>query len=454
MKPRRGRWMGHGSLLLVLMLLLVACGGAPTTQEPTTAPAAGVTAAPERETIGTETETETEATETETETEATGTETEEASAPAEGEPIKLGAIFDLTGVTADVSNPYSEGQIAFIAWKNEQGGIGGRPLELIWADYGYEVPRAEELYTQYTAQEDVVAFSGWGTGDTEALRAKVSQDEIPFISASYSAELADPSATPYNFLVGTTYSDQLIIAQKWALEDWTAQGNSDAPKFAYLVNDSPFGRSPVETGTAHAAANGVEEPLVVPSPRGATDLTPQLTQINEYGANYIFIQNVSSPASLAIQNAASLGMEAQFVCLNWCANELLVQQAGDAAEGVVGAIPFAPPSSGAAGAQVALDYAEEQGIDTAGREIPFVQGWWAMAILVEGIERTVDAGEELTGPNIKASLETLDNFETGDVTAPITFTATDHAGSKALRVYQVQDGVWQPLTELVTAEQE
>jgi branched-chain amino acid transport system substrate-binding protein len=136
------------------------------------------------------------------------------------EPIKIGALFDLTGATAEVGTPYSIGEQAFIDWKNSQGGIGGRQLQLIHDDYAYQVPKAEELYSKYVTQDKVVAVAGWGTGDTEALKGKISGDKLPFISASYSAALANPSETPYNFLVGTTYSDQLIIGQKWALEDW------------------------------------------------------------------------------------------------------------------------------------------------------------------------------------------------------------------------------------------
>lgn len=420
MKLNPHRWNRTAGLLAVLALFLAACGQtAPGAQ----APAGGATAAP-------------------------------AAGALTGAPIKIGALFDLTGATAEVGKPYSQGEIAFVDWKNAQGGIQGRPIQLIGNDYKYEVPQAEQLYQQYVTQDQVVAVAGWGTGDTEALKGRITQDKIPFLSASYSAELGDPSKTPYNFLVGTTYSDQLIIAQKWALEDWKKKGNTGAPKFAYLINDSPFGKSPVEDGKRHAQQNGVAEPLVVPSPRGATDLTPQLTQIKDFGANYVFIQNTSAPAALALKNAASLGLTPgmQFVCMNWCADELLIKLAGNAAEGTVGAIPFAPPASGAEGAKQALDYARSKNIDIAGSEIHFVQGWWTMAVLVEGIERAVKAGKEPTGENIKAALESLKDFATGGVTQPITFTPSDHRGSKSLKLYQVKGGKWESITDFMTAE--
>src|SRR6266581_1935744 len=69
--------------------------------------------------------------------------------------IKVGAIFDLSGATADVGTPFSE------------GGVEGHKVALTFQDYGYKVPQAEQLYSQYVSQGAKV-FMGWGTGDTEA----------------------------------------------------------------------------------------------------------------------------------------------------------------------------------------------------------------------------------------------------------------------------------------------
>src|SRR5512138_3635192 len=195
-------------------------------------------------------------------------------AAAPKNPIKVGAIFDLTGATADVSTPYSEGVKAYVDWINAQGGVEGHPIELTSADYAYKVDVAEQLYTQYVS-EGVVAFMGWGTGDTEALRTKVAEDKIPFMSASYSAALLDMKAAPYNFLVGTSYSDQAIIAIRWAIDDWAGKGNADKPKVALIHHDSPFGQSPVADAKAYADANGVAFTDLA-MPKGATDYVAEL----------------------------------------------------------------------------------------------------------------------------------------------------------------------------------
>ncbi len=355
-------------------------------------------------------------------------------------PIKIGSIIDFSGPTSGPSTPYGEGIKAYVDWRNQNGGIEGRQIDLIMQDYAYKVPTAEQLYSQFVG-EGIVAFQGWGTGDTEALRGKIADDKIPFMSASYSINLAKLDEAPYNFLAGTTYSDQMVIALQWIKD----QGGS---KVAILHHDSPFGQSPVPDGEDYAKANGIEL-LIIAMPGGATDLTPELSRVQEFGAEYIIVQNVASPAALAVRNAADLGMDSQFICLNWCADESLIELAGDAAEGVMGTLPFAPPSADVPGDDDVRAYAESKGLDLNELGLHYTQGWWTMAVMVEGIDKVVKAGDPVTGENIRAALETITNFDTGDVTAPITFSATSHRGNKSLRLYQVSGGKWTPMSDYI-----
>jgi len=57
-----------------------------------------------------------------------------------------------------------------------------------------------------------------------------------------------------------------------------------------------------------------------------------------------------------------------------------------------------------------------------------------------------------TGENIKAALEGIQNFDTGGVTSPISFSATSHRGSNSLRLYQVQGGAWTSISDFISAE--
>jgi branched-chain amino acid transport system substrate-binding protein len=375
-----------------------------------------------------------------------------AAPSGEAEAIKVGAIHDLTGATADVGTPYAEGLKAYVAWRNANGGINGHEIDLRSADYAYAVDKAEQLYTQYV-QEGVVAFQGWGTGDTEALRSKIAGDKIPFMSASYSANLLDMEVAPYNFLIGTSYSDQAIIAIRWAIQDWQTAGNSGVPKVALIHHDSPFGQSPVEDAKAFAEANGVDF-TSLPMPGGVTDYVAELAQMQQFGANYVIIHTVSSPAAVLVKDALSQGMKEnfQFVCLNWCADEIFVDLAGEASEGVVGAIPFTPPSSHVSGHDQADEWLKQNGSSLAEKGLHFTQGWWTMAVMSEGIQRVLEEGQEVNGENIKAALETIENFDTGGVTSPISFSSSSHKGNHSLRLYEVENGQWKQISDFISAE--
>ena len=364
--------------------------------------------------------------------------------------IKIGAIFDLSGPTADVGTDYAEGIRGHVEWLNDQGGIAGRPIDLIYQDYAYDVSRAEQLYSQFV-QEGVVAFMGWGTGDTEALQRRIVEDRLPFTSASLSHRLGNPEEAPYNFLVATTYSDQFFIVLDWIKEDFSARGGAGRPTVALMHNASPFGMSPwLQGGEAYASRIGVDA-RAFEMPRGATDFTPELTQIRQAGAQYVVFQNTSGPAALAVRNARSLGLEVTFVCLNWCANRLLVDLAPEASEGVVGSMPFAPVASDVAGTRDIQGFLEAKGEAIDEKSNALTQGWWTMAVMAEGIRRVIEAGREVTGENIKTLLEGVSELDTGEATVPITFTSGDHRGAKGVRLFRVEDGTWQPITDFRTA---
>jgi branched-chain amino acid transport system substrate-binding protein len=351
---------------------------------------------------------------------------------ADGDPIVVGGLFDLSGATGDVGTPYSEGVRNYVEWRNANGGVGGRPIQLEWQDYAYDVATAEQLYSQFTSQ-GAVAIQGWGTGDTEALRGLVTQDEIPFMSASWAETLIDPEETPYNFVVASTYSDQMRVALQWIAEDAGAPA-----EVAVFHHDSPFGESPVEDGRRYIEEEGLElgyENYAMPS--GATDYVGALSRAQSQGAEYIVIQNVASPAAQLARNVASQGLDIQIVCLNWCTSELFIELAGDAAEGVVGTHPFSPPSADAEGLEPLADF---QGSTLEDRDIFYVQGWYTMHVMAEGIARAVESGEEVTGASIRTALEEMDPVDTGGVSEPIEFSPESHRGMSGSNLYRMEGG--------------
>lgn len=354
------------------------------------------------------------------------------------QPIKIGIIADLTGATGDVGTPYNEGMKAYIDWRNSEGGIEGRKIEALSNDYAYEVPKAETLYKQYL-NDEVVAIQGWGTGDTEALSSSVGKDELPFMSGSFAEPLTDPKEAPYNFVVAPTYSDQMRVALNWIAKD--AGSKSEV---AVFHNDSPFGTAPVEDGKKWVAEKKLDlgySSYAMPS--GQQNYVGLLSQAKKQGAKYIVIQNVASPAALVAKDIAAQKLDMKIVCLNWCANELFIDSASPkAAEGHVLIQPFAPMSANKEGHKVIKEYIAAQKIDEKKVGTSWVQGWYAMAVMAGGIEKTLKDGEDLTGANIRAALEGMGGQDTGGVVGDgtVEFTADSHRGSSATGIYEAKGG--------------
>ncbi|HEV3478292.1 MAG TPA: ABC transporter substrate-binding protein [Gaiellaceae bacterium] len=360
--------------------------------------------------------------------------------------IKIGAIFDRSGPTSDVGVPYSDGVQAYVAYINSRGGIRGRKIQLLSQDTSYNVARSEAFYQQLRTS-GIVAISGWATADTEAFKARVAADRLPYVSASYAESVADPDETPYNFFIAPSYSQQMRIALKWI----SRQARNRRVKVAVCYSDSPFGRSPLEDGQKYISSKRLrmDYDTSCAMRSGGTDFTAQLTRVRD--ADYIVVQNTSAPSAALAKDAARLGLKARIVLLNWGADELFVTLAGSARAGAVGIQPFGTTALKVPGLRLPARWLRTHGGGSIHRKgIHYVQGWYTMAVMVAAVRRVVVQRKEVNGPNIKAALETMPPISTGGVTGRIKFTRNYHAGQRASRIFQVIRGRFRQIAPFTT----
>ncbi|MDQ0339931.1 branched-chain amino acid transport system substrate-binding protein [Caldalkalibacillus uzonensis] len=366
-----------------------------------------------------------------------------------GEVIRIGGIFDITGGTGDVGEPYAQGAKAYFEYVNEQGGLDGKEVKLFDIDYAYDVSQALEAYRRLTQQDKVIGILGWGTGDTEAMKELIAEDKIPYISGSYSENLTNVEEHPYNFLSAATYSDQARTAIHWFVENWT---EDRPPRMALLYNDTPFGRSPVADAKAYAESLGVEVVDEQVVDITALDASSQLLNMRSKEPDFALIQQTWGATATILKDAQRLGIETQFLGLNWAAGEGVIPLAGDAAEGFIGVIPHAFPFEGldqVPGLAEIEEYLENKGKSLDDINQKFVQGWHSAKVMLEGAR----LADELTGEGLRRGLEQLNEFDTGGLGAPVTFTEDNHRGTTAVRLAQVKDGQWEIITDYISYEE-
>jgi branched-chain amino acid transport system substrate-binding protein len=352
--------------------------------------------------------------------------------------IKVGGIFDLTGVTADVGKPYAQGVQDAVAFVNDSGGINGKKIKLIGADYGYKIDQARALYKRLVNDEKVVLIQGWGSGDTEALKDFVGQDKIPYYSASFSAPLTDPSKFPYNFFVAPTYSDQLRSWLNWVKADYTKGGGKGKAKVAFMFGDNAYGKSPIAAGKKWAAEIGVDVVDEAVLPPNFQDATSQLLTMKQKGVEYAYINVTTANVAIVLRDAQKLGLKVKFGSNPYGFDENLPALAGPNAEGVTGMMPHVPYGTPVPGMKDVMATHDKVRPTEKGNAM-YVRGWTYVMVWSEVLKRADKAGQ-LNGPGIKAASETLKDFSTGGLSQPVTYTPTDHRASLTSEIFQVQGG--------------
>ncbi len=363
--------------------------------------------------------------------------------------VKMGSLNDLTGPTSDVGKDTALGMREAVQYVNDTGGINGKPIKLILFDYGYRVPEYITLYKRFRDYDKVVAIWGWGTGETEAVSPTVNANKMPFLSHSFSAHLADPKKTPYNFIYGTDYSSNARAAiTVWYDEVWLKDPKFKAdrdkgmkPKFvAFYSWPIPYSSAPIKAIKDQATLLGFEIGPDQDVSLLALDTKSQVLAAKNFGPHLVWHGNTTMSVSTAIRDAHALGLGADHIVNNWGYDENLIKLAGPASERVMGVAVNAFFGEKVPLMDKVVEYAKKMnpGVPPENRLIRTVQGWVTVLMMREALVRADKAGK-LNGPGIKEAFETLREWTPGLGRPPVTVTPTDHRPGSLVRVYMIKD---------------
>ena len=96
--------------------------------------------------------------------------------------VSIGVIADLTGPTAAVQVPFTEGIKTQVEAINDAGGINGRKIKILDEDDKGEVPVGVAAYKKLVSQTPVVGISGLnGSSIQEAALKLIEKDNMPLV---------------------------------------------------------------------------------------------------------------------------------------------------------------------------------------------------------------------------------------------------------------------------------
>ncbi len=361
--------------------------------------------------------------------------TQPAVTPPSGEPIKVGAIFSVTGPGAPLGTPEKETVALVEKMVNDSGGINGRPLEIIVADDQSDENQALAAAKRLIDRDKVVVVVGPTISGTSLAIIKTFEDaKLPLVSCAASIKITQPVK---EWVFSTAQPDTLAVAR--LMEYLKAKKIS---KIAVVFDSNAFGKSGMDVLEKQAPDSGVT--IVAKESFGSKDTTvsSQLTKLKSAKPEAVICWGTNPGPAVVAKEMKQMKFDVPLFMSHGIANRKFIELAGDAANGVVfpagkllvaETLPASEPQK-----QVLLDYTKafndkyQKGPDTFGGH-----AWDAMQLTVQALK---DAGTDPT--KLRAAIEKTTKFV--GVTGIFNLSATDHNGltKDSFVMVTIKDGNW------------
>lgn len=361
-------------------------------------------------------------------------EAEKDSPELTGEPIKIGAVFSVTGPASPLGTPERDTAMLLEEQINESGGIDGRPVKIVIHD-----DKSQEtdcvMAVKSMIEEGVVAIVGPSlTGTSLAVLDTVTREEIPLVSCAAGIKIVDPVN---EWVFKTAQSDAHAVAK---LVDFMKEGGI---KTVAMINDSnAFGVSGKEQLAAQAPAAGITVVATESFATKDTDMTAQLTRISGKSPDAVVCWGTNPGPAIVAKNMKQLGIKKPLYMSHGIANKTFIELAGDAANGVIfpagrlivaEEIPDTDPQK-----EVLLGYRDafkakfNRDPDTFGGH-----AWDAIQLVVQAIK---EVGTDKA--KIRDEIENTKGFV--GISGVFSFSPTEHNGltKDAFSMVTIEGGEW------------
>lgn len=334
-------------------------------------------------------------------------------------PIKIGALFAVTGPASFLGEPERNTAQMVVDEINKAGGVKGRKLELITYDTGGDATKAVQLANKLIRNDEVVAIIGPSTtGDAMAVIPVAEKARIPLIACAAGSKITDPVK---RYVFKTAQNDGLAVAKIY--EQLRKEKKN---KVALLTVSDSFGSSGREQLKAQAAAYGMQ--IVSDDTYGPkdTDMTAQLTKIRGSQAQAVICWGTNPGPAVIARNAKQLGLTQPLYMSHGVSSKKFIQLAGDAAEGIrlpsgkVLVADLLPKTEKQKKALLSFISDYQRHFKAEGDHFGG-HAWDAVMLLKGAIERGGDTPE-----GIRNALEATRNF--AGIGGVFNYSAKDHAG--------------------------
>jgi branched-chain amino acid transport system substrate-binding protein len=355
--------------------------------------------------------------------------------------IKVGMSGPFSGGLSLLGQSVRDGVEVAFAEINDQGGTAGRKLQFIAEDDGYEPMRTIASARKLVEQDKVVALLAvTGTAPSAALLPFVNESKTPML---FPYAFAHVLTTPVKRDVFTTLPEvrvQMLVLANYILK------TLKQTKVAAIYQNDDFGQDAV-AGLDERFGRDKIALVKLPFDRGTTNFSGVVAQAKAAGVEHVVFLGIPKDAALVMREANNLGWKPQFSGHNALGDPQTFQLAGPLAEGAI-AIAVMEPLDSEKPAVKAFIAAQLKYKPNTKPTTYSMHGYQSGKIFAEVLKRS---GGKTDEASIVSALEALKAYDTG-LMAPLTFSATQHAGALSGAIMKAQGGKWKIITDWLNAD--
>lgn len=334
-------------------------------------------------------------------------------------PIKIGALFAVTGPAAFLGEPERNSAKMVVDEINRAGGVKGRKLELVSYDTAGDATKAVQLATKLIKDDKVVAIIGPSTtGETMAVIPVAEREHIPLISCSAGSKITEPVK---KWVFKTAQNDALAVGNIYEYLQKRKQTN-----VSILSVSDGFGASGREQLKSQAVKYGIT--IVSDDTYGPkdTDMTAQLTKIRGTNSQAIICWGTNPGPAVIAKNVRQLGIKTPLFMSHGVSSKKFIELAGSSAEGVklpsgkVVVADMLPNSDKQKKSLISFVKGYQRHYKAEGDHFGG-HAWDAVMLIRNAVENGAD-----TASTIRDQLENTKNF--AGIGGSFNYSAHDHAG--------------------------
>lgn len=231
------------------------------------------------------------------------------------EVIRIGAPLPLTGALSPEGQKLQQGYDLWSEEVNARGGIkaGGKTykVEMVYADYQSNTPRAVQLVDKLVSQDKVnFLFSPFGSGATKAASATSEKYGIPTVAGTASsAEVFDQG---YKYLFGLFTPNDTLTEP---LADLIRQKLSGKVRVAILSRNDLFPLALSRDADKSAKKRDMEVVYSEKYAIGTLDHSSALAQIKSLKPDWLFVTGYTNDMILVRKQMSELGVNLPVVSM-------------------------------------------------------------------------------------------------------------------------------------------